>query len=544
MPTKKLALLLTLCACASVPVARNDLDVRAKLAPPSGGSASVFVYRPHALAGVAVTVDVTVDEERVGSLASGTFTRLTLRPGEHKLVVSAVGKVEQTLVVDGSRTYFVKVGPAWGWSGANAYAEVVADERAAREEIAGCALIADPAAEAIRLAAEGISGATIDPIAPGSLVAVAALELAPSATATGARAPELEAAVTALRATRPGVTDGEIVYAGVRAMGASIRPGKVFKRLALERAVDERLGLVIRAPGHDAVIAGVLPDSPAAVAGVEPGTELRAVNGQSVRDHAPPEILRLLEAAAAADVALTLGGGNGGADRTVVLHRAAAGTPPVECRILDARVLYLRPWSLQPAAARRVRDGARLAGAASALVILDLRDSVFGNVDGARDLVDSFLAGGTIVSQAGARNPEGNRTYVATPGTSSLEQSWLAVLVNGNTSGVAEAAAAAVQDHRRGTVMGSRTAGEGVVGTIQDFSGVRVWVPFAHLARASGERIDARGVTPDVQDGSEAPAPGTQTSDVACPNTVSRTPVASDPLVQRAAALLVSASAR
>jgi carboxyl-terminal processing protease len=541
MIVKKLALLLTLCACATVPVARNDLDERAKLSPPSGGAASVFVYRPHSIAGSAVTIQVTVDEVRVGWLAPGTFTRLTLRPGEHKLVVTAVGHVEQTIVVEGGRSYFVKVGPAWGWGGANASAELLSDERAAREEIAGCALIADPAADAIRRVAEGISGAMIDPLPSGSLVAVAALELAPSGTARGA--PELEAAITALRATRPGMTDGEIVFAAVRAMAATVRPGATHKRLALARAIDERLGLVIRLVGHDVLISGVLPDSPAALAGIDPGTELREVNGQSVRDHAPPEVLRLLDGATSADVALTLGGGDGG-ERHVVLHRAVAGTPPVECRILDARVLYLRPWNLLPTAARRVRDDARSVGTANALVILDLRDATAGTVEGVRDLVDSFLAEGKIVSLVDARNPEANRTYAATPGTSGLEQAWLVVLVNGNTAGVAEAAAAAVQDQRRGTVLGSRTAGEGVVGAYQDISGVRVWVPFARLIRASGERIDGRGVEPDVVDASAAPVPVAQTSDVACPHTVSRTPVASDPLVRRAVELLHSTAVR
>ena len=540
----RLVLLVTLSACATVPVARIDLDERAKLSPPSGGAATVFVYRPHAVVGVAVTVEVTVDEVRVGRLAPGTFTRLTLRPGEHKLVARVDGHAEQTIVVDGARSYFVKVGPAWGWkNGTNASAEVVTDERAAREEIAGCALIADPAADAIRRIAEGISGAMIDPVAPDSLVAVASLELAPSRTAAGARPPELEPAIAELRATRTGVTDGEVVLAAVRSMSASLRSGTVSERLALVKAIDERLGVAVTLEGHDPVISGVLPDSPAALAGIDPGAKLREVNGQSARGHAPSEVLRLLEGAAGAEVALTLGGADGG-ERRVILHRALAGAPAVECRIVDSRVLYLRPWNLQPAAARRVRDDARSVGAAAALVILDLRDAAVGTVEGVRDLVDSFLAGGTIASLAYARTPKANRAYVATPGTSSLEQARLAVLVNGNTAGVAEAAAAAVQDQRRGTVLGSKTAREGVVGAPHDISGVRVWVPFARLLRASGDRIDASGVIPDVLDGSATPAPITQTSDVACPNTVSRTPAASDPLVRHAAALLISASAR
>jgi carboxyl-terminal processing protease len=229
-----------------------------------------------------------------------------------------------------------------------------------------------------------------------------------------------------------------------------------------------------------------------------------------------------------------------GPDRRVVLRRAPVDRGAVDCRIVEGRVLYLRPWGLSTAIARRVRDHGRAAGAAARLVILDLRDNAGGPVDGGSELADSFLASGTVFSVAGARIPNVDRTYAATPGTSPLESARLAVLVNGNTSGSAEAIAAAVQDHRRGMVLGTRTAGVTYFNIWHRIAGTEWSVPVARLVRASGQPLHGKGVTPDVADDASDATPAGAMSDVACPNIASTAAVSDDPLVGRGVRLLLA----
>lgn len=532
-----------LCSCATVPTARQDVEERAKDLRPPAGAANVYVYRPGSVLGMAVTLHLFFDEVRAGALASSTFALIEARPGEHKLLVRATGTSELTLVVEPGRNYYVRATPAWGSNGANVSLELVDDERLARDDIRECHLIASAAAESIRRAANRIAELNVDPIRPEPLVAEAirALE-AIDGPPEPPQPRDLDATIARLRALHPGMGDPTIVRVAATAMAASLHPKPGPDALASSRATDWNCGLILRREGQGTAIAGVLPDSPAAAARLEAGLEVRGVNGQSTRDHSPSEVARLLAGTEGSQVALTVGRA-GEPDQTAVLRRAPADAGAVDCRILDGRVLYLRPWGLWTATARRVRDHGRSAGAPARLVILDLRDNPGGAIDGARDLADSFLAEGTILSVAEARDPELartlNETYSATPGTSALEHARLVVLINANTGGLAEAVAAAVQDNRRGTLLGTRSAGTARIEVWYRVAGTKVPIPAARVLRASGQPLEGRGVTPDAV-GASTPAPSAAWSDVACPRVSSPGAVSNDPEVRRAVDLLLA----
>ena len=543
---RKLVWLAVLCGCATVPMARHDLDARAKDSKPFTGAANVFVYRPASVAGTAVKLEVFFDEAWVGDLASGTFAEIAARPGEHKIVVRARGRAEKTIVVEAGRSYFLKATPTWGFRGPNASIELATDENAAREDVRRCELIAGVAPQIIRDVAARVGEVSVRPVQPDALVAVAARAIegmGGEAMARDGEAPrDLETTIARLHATSPAIDDRQILLAAARAMAAALRREPPEDPTASQTALDRSCGLVVARRGDRVVVAGAIPDSPAAWAGVEGGPELRDVNGHSTRDRTPSEVVQLLAGIAGSEAVLTLANADG-AGRTLVLRRAAAvETDAVDCRVVDGRVLYLRPWRLEAATARRVRDDARSAGIPARLVILDLRDTLGGSVQGARDLADSFLSGGPIVSIAGTRRAGLDETYSATPGTSVLEQARVVVLVNEKTRGTAEAVAAAVQDHRRGTVLGARTAGDATVEVAQTFRTVTLPVPVGYLLRASGQRLDGGGVVPDVLEGVSDAARSAIARDEACPNVASTHAVADDPLVRRAASLLLTLS--
>jgi carboxyl-terminal processing protease len=227
-------------------------------------------------------------------------------------------------------------------------------------------------------------------------------------------------------------------------------------------------------------------------------------------------------------------GANGG--RSVSPERAPAEVGAVACRVLDDRILYLAVGSVSGVTASGLgAHAARLAAPPSG-AILDLRGSPGGLLEAARDVADRFVARGPLLSIEG-RAEGTTRAFRAKPDGDLLERVPLVVLVDGGTGSGSEAIAAAIQDGRRGTVLGVRTAGKARIEALRLLpGGAAVKVRTARLLRASGEPLDGAGVTPDVAPGARpgGPAP----SEAGCPGFASTGGVAADPLVAQAAALL------
>jgi carboxyl-terminal processing protease len=143
-------------------------------------------------------------------------------------------------------------------------------------------------------------------------------------------------------------------------------------------------------------------------------------------------------------------------------------------------------------------------------IVLDLRDNPGGLLDQSIAVADSFLEDGVVVSVRG-RDPSDNRAFGASPGDAA-EGLPMVVLINGGSASAAEIVAAALQDHDRATVMGTRSFGKGSVQTVMRLpvEGALKLTTALYYAPA-GETIQARGIEPDitlngkVDDGHELP---------------------------------------
>jgi carboxyl-terminal processing protease len=152
----------------------------------------------------------------------------------------------------------------------------------------------------------------------------------------------------------------------------------------------------------------------------------------------------------------------------------------------------------------------REAGGGLRGLVIDLRGNPGGLLAAAVETCDRFLDEGVIVSTAGRRSgaAEAGVTRRAQPGTACAGVP-VAVLVDGLTASAAEIVAACLQDHRRATVVGSRTYGKGTVQSILPLSDGRSLLKLttseylrpsrANIHRRAGDGDDAVwGVTPDA----------------------------------------------
>jgi carboxyl-terminal processing protease len=137
--------------------------------------------------------------------------------------------------------------------------------------------------------------------------------------------------------------------------------------------------------------------------------------------------------------------------------------------------------------------------------VVDLRNNPGGLLDQAISVSDAFLDKGEIVSTRG-RNAEETQRFNARPGDLTRGKPVI-VLINGGSASASEIVAGALQDHKRATLVGTRSFGKGSVQTIiplGDGNGA-LRLTTARYFTPSGRSIQAKGITPDIEVLQEVP---------------------------------------
>jgi carboxyl-terminal processing protease len=138
--------------------------------------------------------------------------------------------------------------------------------------------------------------------------------------------------------------------------------------------------------------------------------------------------------------------------------------------------------------------------------VLDLRNNPGGLLDQAISVSDAFLDGGEIVSTR-RRNAEETQRFNARPGDLTKGKPVI-VLINGGSASASEIVAGALQDHKRATLIGTRSFGKGSVQTIIPLGAGKAALRLttARYFTPSGRSIQAKGIEPDIEVLQEPPA--------------------------------------
>jgi carboxyl-terminal processing protease len=264
-------------------------------------------------------------------------------------------------------------------------------------------------------------------------------------------------------------------------------------------------GLGIEVTQEDGLIKVVTPidDTPASRAGILSGDIITAIDNENVQGLSLNQAVDKMRGAPDTPVTLKILRGTSKDPMDIKLTRAVIQIKSVREHQEGDDIGYIRITQFN----EQTFDGVRAAiqkfendipAAKFKGFILDLRNNPGGLLDQSIAVVNCFLDRGEIVSTRG-RNAEETMRYNAHPGDLSKGKP-VVVLINGGSASASEIVAGALQDHKRATILGTRSFGKGSVQTIiplgQNNGAVRLTT--ARYYTPSGRSIQAKGIDPDV----------------------------------------------
>ena len=305
--------------------------------------------------------------------------------------------------------------------------------------------------------------------------------------------------------------DSKLVEGAINGMVTSLDPHSRYMNDKAWREMQETTsgefgGLGIEVTMEDGLVKVVAPidDTPAQRAGLLSGDFISQIDGEQVQGLTLEQAVNKMKGAADTKTKLTIIRKGKDAPFDVTLTREIIRVKPVRYHTEGGDIGYIRVTSFN----EQTTDGLhkaisdiekqipaeKLAG-----FVLDLRNNPGGLLDQAVSVSSSFLARGEVVSTRG-RNPEETQRFTARGGDLTKGKP-LVVLVNGGSASASEIVAGALHDHKRATLIGTRSFGKGSVQTIIPLGAGNgaLALTTARYFTPSGHSIQAQGITPDIE---------------------------------------------
>ncbi|MEL6679372.1 MAG: S41 family peptidase, partial [Pseudomonadota bacterium] len=306
-----------------------------------------------------------------------------------------------------------------------------------------------------------------------------------------------------------GVDDRDLIENAINGMLTSLDPHSSY--LPPDDFDDMRVstrgefgGLGIEVTQEEGFIKVVSPidDTPASEAGIEAGDYITHVDGESVLGLTLTEAVDLMRGPVGSEIIITVVRDVNEEPFDVTLVRDTIKIQAVRGRVEgDSVVLRLTTFNQQTFDNLRseFNEQVEAAGGLDEVegIVLDLRNNPGGLLSQAIQVSDAFLERGEIVSTRG-RDPQDSDRYNASAGDITGGKP-IVVLINGGSASASEIVAGALQDHRRGIVIGEKSFGKGSVQTIIPLQGNGAMrLTTARYYTPSGRSIQALGIEPDI----------------------------------------------
>lgn len=244
-----------------------------------------------------------------------------------------------------------------------------------------------------------------------------------------------------------------------------------------------------------AYISGIIDNSPASESDLQENDIILFVDGTTTEGLKTDEVAMIVRGEEGTQVTLTVL--RDGEEKDITLTRRKVESPTVKHEMLDDATGYLQITEFDDVTyAQFVEAYKDLQGQNMKGMILDLRSNPGGNLNTVCDIAEELLPAGNIVYTV---DKNGNKEEYKADGKNEINIP-LVVLVNQNSASASEILAGAIKDYGKGTLVGKKTFGKGIVQRIfffEDGTGIKVTVSSYYTP--NGINIHGEGIAPDVE---------------------------------------------
>ncbi|MBF7053711.1 S41 family peptidase [Halomonas sp. KAO] len=303
------------------------------------------------------------------------------------------------------------------------------------------------------------------------------------------------------------VDDASLLRNAMRGMLSELDPhssyldSEAFQSLR-ESTQGEFGGIGIEVGMEDGQLTVITPidDTPASRAGLQARDQILRIDDTPTEGLSLQEAVELMRGDPGSEIELTILRQGESSPRRIPLTRENIRTESVKSELLTPGFGYLRISQFQTRTGEQVSEHIRQLKRDGELdgLVLDLRNNPGGVLQAAVAVADAFLEEGLIVYTEG-RLPDTEMRFSANATTAAPDVP-LVVLINGGSASAAEIVAGALQDQKRGVVMGTESFGKGSVQQIMPLgNGEGLKLTTALYFTPGGRSIQAQGIEPDVR---------------------------------------------